>query len=206
MSVIVNISKNFKDAITLWRHRNVIRRRVVLFWCQWKNETHSYTLVANIRVHREIMPLRITVAYDTLCRGGIFQSGESRMNGPLYTVAIEISNTLCQMIWSSTTLRNVSFVTLLHVEGTCSAGPFAMLSRPLFDFHLLQCTKACSFSSRHGGRCHCGHEVPHAIYIQSDIFSLVYRAFNIENTGRATTPPPSEDVFVSLGRGFNSQE
>ena len=81
-------------------------------------------------VHREIMPLRITVAYDTLCHGGISQSGESRMSGPLYTVAIKISNTLCQMIWSSTTLGNVSFVTLLHIEGICSAGPFAMLSRP----------------------------------------------------------------------------
>ena len=111
----------------------------------------------------------------TLCHGGMCQSGESRMSGPLYTVAIEISNTLCQMIWSSTMLRNVSFVTLLHVEGTCSAGSSPTLSRPLFDFHLPQCTKACSFSSRHEGRCHCGHEVPHAIYIQSGIFSL-YRA------------------------------
>ena len=58
------------------------------------------------------MPLRVTVVYDTLCHGGICQSGESRMmSGPLYTVAIEISNTLCQMIWSFTTPGNVSFVT-----------------------------------------------------------------------------------------------
>ena len=57
------------------------------------------------------MPLGITVAYDTLCHGGIYQSGESRVSGPLYTVAIEISNTLCQMILSSTMLGNVSFVT-----------------------------------------------------------------------------------------------
>ena len=70
--------------------------------------------------HREIMPLRITVAYDTLCHGGICHSGESRMSGPLYTVAIEISNTLCQMIWSSTTLGNVSFVAFVHIEGACS--------------------------------------------------------------------------------------
>ena len=94
------------------------------------------------------------------------------MSGPLNTVAIKISNTLFQMIWSSTTLGNVLFVTLLHIEGICSAGPFAMLSRCPLDFHLPQCTKACSFSSRHGGRCHCGHEVPHAIDIQSGIFSL----------------------------------
>ena len=66
------------------------------------------------------MPLRITVAYDTLCHGGICHSGESRMSGPLYTVAIEISNTLCQMIWSSATLGNVSFVTFVHIEGACS--------------------------------------------------------------------------------------
>ena len=112
------------------------------------------------------------MAYDTLCHGGICQSGESRMSVPLYTVAIEISNTLCQMIWSSTTLGNVSFVTLLHIKGTCSARPFVMLSRPSFDFHLPLCTKACSFSSRHGGRCDSGHEVPHAIDIQSGIFSL----------------------------------
>ena len=94
------------------------------------------------------------------------------MSVPLYTVAIEISNTLCQMIWSSTTLGNVSSVTLLHIKGTCSAGPFTMLSRPSFDFHLPQCTKACSFSSRHRGRCDSGHEVPHAIDIQSGIFSM----------------------------------
>ena len=123
-------------------------------------------------VHREIMPLRITVAYDPLCHGGICQSGEGRMSGPLYTVAIEISNTLSNDLVFHNAWK-VSFVTvgLLHVEGTCSAGPFAMLSMPLFDFHLPQCTKACSFS-RHGGRCHCGHEVPHAIHIQSGIFSL----------------------------------
>ena len=120
----------------------------------------------------EIMPLRITVANDPLCHGGICQSGESRMSEPLNTVAIEISNTLCQMIWSPTTLGNVSFVTLSHIEGTCSAGSFAVLYRPLFDFHLPQCTKACSFFSCHGGRCHCGHEVSHAIDIQYGIFSL----------------------------------
>ena len=118
------------------------------------------------------MPLRLTVAYDTLCHGGICHSGESRMSGLLYTVAIEISNTLCQMIWSSTRLGNVSFVTLLHIEGICSAGQFAVLSRPSFDFRLPQCTKACSFSSRNGSRCHCGHGVPHAIDIQGGIFSL----------------------------------
>ena len=60
------------------------------------------------------MSLGITVACDTLCHGGICQSGESRMSGALYTVAIEILNTLCQMIWSSTMLGNISFVTLLH--------------------------------------------------------------------------------------------
>ena len=66
------------------------------------------------------MPLRITVAYDILCHNSICHSGGSRMSGPLSTVATEISNTLCQMIWSSTTLGNVSFVTLLHIEGACS--------------------------------------------------------------------------------------
>ena len=53
-------------------------------------------------------------------------------------------------------------------------GSLVILSRPSFDFYLPQCTKACSFSSRHGGRCHCGHEVSHAIDIQSGIFSLWY--------------------------------
>ena len=119
------------------------------------------------------MPLRITVVYDILRHGGICHSGDSRMSGPLYTVATEISNTLCQMIWSSTTLGNVLFVTLLHTEGACIVtGSFTILSRPSFDFHLPQCTKACSFSSCHGGRCHCGHEMSHAIDIQSGIFSL----------------------------------
>ena len=66
------------------------------------------------------MPLRITVAYDTLCHNGVCHSGESRMSGPLYTVAIEISNTQCQMIWSSIMLGNVSFVTFVHIEGACS--------------------------------------------------------------------------------------
>ena len=32
--------------------------------------------------------------YDALCQGGICHSGESKMSEPLYTVAIEISNTL----------------------------------------------------------------------------------------------------------------
>ena len=41
-------------------------------------------------IQRKIMPIRNTVAYDTLCHGGICHSGESRMNGPLFTVAIEI--------------------------------------------------------------------------------------------------------------------
>ena len=66
------------------------------------------------------MTFRITVAYDILCHGGICHSGESRMSGPLYTVATEISNTFCQMIWPSAPLRNVSFATLLHIEGACS--------------------------------------------------------------------------------------
>ena len=118
------------------------------------------------------MPLRITLAYDILCHGGICHSGESRMSGPLYTVATEISNTLCQMIRSSTTLGNVSFVTLWHIEGACSDRVISVLSRPSFNFYLPQCTKACSFSSRHSGRCHCGHEVSNAIDIQSGIFSL----------------------------------
>ena len=98
-----------------------------------KNLEFSFTLpLLTVRAGyaTEIMPLRITVAYDTLCHGGICQSGESRMSRPLYTVTNEISTTLCQMIWSSTMPGNVSFVTLLHIEGTCSAGPFAMLSRP----------------------------------------------------------------------------
>ena len=70
------------------------------------------------------------LAYDTLCHGGICHgdiyhgdirhSGESRMSGPSYFLAIEISNTLCQMIWSFAMLGNVSFVTLLHLEGACS--------------------------------------------------------------------------------------
>ena len=111
------------------------------------------------------------MAYDTLCHSGICHSGESRMSGPLYTVAIEISNTLCQMIWSSEMLGNVSFVTLLHIEGACSDRVIHYVIYPSFDFYLPQCTKTCSFSSRHGGRCHCGHEVPHAIDIQSGIFS-----------------------------------
>ena len=86
---------------------------------QLNNLVHSLPKFRSInfmltQIHREIMPLRITVAYDTLCHGGICQNGESRMSGPLYTVAIEISNTLCQMIWSSPTPGNVSFVTLLH--------------------------------------------------------------------------------------------
>ena len=79
-----------------------------------------YAFVNRSCIHREIMPLSITVAYDILCHGGICYSGESRMSGPLYTVATEISNTLCQMIWSSATVGNVSFVTLLHIEGACS--------------------------------------------------------------------------------------
>ena len=58
-------------------------------------------------------------------------------------------------------------------------GSFAILSRPSFDFYLPQCTKACSFSSRHGGRCHCGHEVSHAIDIQSGIFSLCSASLKI---------------------------
>ena len=66
------------------------------------------------------MPLRITVAYDILCHGGICHSGESRMSGSLHTVTTEISNTLCQIIWSSATLGNVSFVTLLRIEGAYS--------------------------------------------------------------------------------------
>ena len=50
-SVIVNeYFQTFDDALTLWHHSDVIRRRVVLFLYQWKEETHSYTLVATIRV------------------------------------------------------------------------------------------------------------------------------------------------------------
>ena len=40
----------------------------------------------------------------------------------------------------------------------------------------MQCTKVCSFSSRHGGRFHCGYEVSHAIdtpiQVHSGIFSM----------------------------------
>ena len=41
--------QNFEGTLTLWRHSDVIRKRIVLFWYQWKEETNSYTLVANIR-------------------------------------------------------------------------------------------------------------------------------------------------------------
>ena len=64
----------------------------------------------------------------------------------------------------------VFYLPYLHVV----TGSFAILSRPSFDFYLPECTKACSFSSCHSGRFHCGHEVSHAIDMQSGIFSLWY--------------------------------
>ena len=71
------------------------------------------------------MPLKVEVAYDTLCH-----NGESRMSRPLYTIATEMSNTLCHMILSSTTLGNASFVTLFHTEVHVVTGSFTFLSRP----------------------------------------------------------------------------
>ena len=45
LSVIVNISKISRARF----HYYVIQRRMVLFWYRWKEETHSYTLISNIR-------------------------------------------------------------------------------------------------------------------------------------------------------------
>ena len=59
------------------------------------------------------------------------------------TVAIWISSTLWQMIWSSTMLENVSLhLSLYNIKkDILLTGPFAMLSMPSFDFHLPPCTE-----------------------------------------------------------------
>ena len=59
---------------------------------------HASVALLCSAIHRKFMPLRITAAYDILCHCGICQSGESRTSGPLYTIAIEISKTLYEMI------------------------------------------------------------------------------------------------------------
>ena len=58
---------------------------------QWTVGTQS--------IHREIMPLRIAVSCATWCHGGIYQSGERRIIGHLYTVAVKVS--LCYYIYLS---------------------------------------------------------------------------------------------------------
>ena len=58
---------------------------------------------------------------ETWDKNGICQSEESRMSKPLYTMAIEISNTLWHMIWSSKMLGNVHvYVSLCFVQIHCA--------------------------------------------------------------------------------------
>ena len=107
----------------------------------------------------------------TLCHSDICHSGESRMARPLYTVAIDISSTLCQMIWSSAMLWHVSFVTLLHIEDACGIRTTCYLvSWPSFDIYLPQCTKDLLILLTPQWQCHCGYEVSHIIDIQIGIF------------------------------------
>ena len=109
------------------------------------------------------------MAYDNIYHGGICHSKEIRMRRFLYTVAIEISNTLCQMMWSFAIYHLPLYcIQKVHVV----TRSFAILSVHSFEFNLSQCTKA----SHHGGKCHCGHGVLHAIEIQSGIFVCVYQA------------------------------
>ena len=68
------------------------------------------------------MPLRMTMAYETLCHGGICHSGESRMTGPLYIIAItNFKQTFVKiMIWSPAMFGNVSLSLYDIIEGACS--------------------------------------------------------------------------------------
>ena len=126
------------------------------------------------------MPRRVPVAYDTLCHGGICHSGESRMSRPVYTMVIESSNPLCQMIWSSAALGKVSFVTSLHIESACTDRLITNFSRPSFDHYLPEwCRKACSFSLHNGGRYYCGYNMSHVIDIQRAYFSYVPKTYSI---------------------------
>ena len=100
------------------------------------------------------MPHKITVAYwHSVPLWHLWE--------PLYTVSNEISNTLSQMIWSSAMLGNVFIWHLITCRRCIKWQGHSQFSKTSFDFYFPQCTKACSFFSSHGGRCHCDHEVSH---------------------------------------------
>ena len=68
-------------------------------------------LCTRIPTH-EIMPLRITMVFDTLCHSDICHSEKSRMSGPLYTRG----NWNFKWFGLLQCLE-ISFVTTLHTEG-----------------------------------------------------------------------------------------
>ena len=101
--------------------------------------------------------------------------------------------TLCAMVASATvervewaglcTLWQMKFQTnfvkwfgLQQQKVHVVTGLIAILSRPLFDFYLPQCTKACSSSSRRGGRCHCSHDLSPQIFRVAYI-SCIHKCF-----------------------------
>ena len=115
-----------------------------------------------------------TVAYDILCHSGICQchGGESRMSGACIPWQKKFQTHFVKWFGLPQCLEtyhlSLYYIKKMHVV----TGSFTILSKPSFDFYLSKCTEASSLSSRHGVRCHCGHEVSHAIDIQSSMFSL----------------------------------
>ena len=106
-------------------------------------------------IHRDIMPLGIAMTCATWCHSGICQSGERRMRGHLYTVAVgsqikAYTNyaSHCQLHLQEVTIR--WWMTLWKVLWQTRLDVIAWF-RP----EMPHCTNAPSSSSLHSGRCCC---------------------------------------------------
>ena len=59
-------------------------------WWQYLLSNICLVSLGSVHLHREIMPLGIAVACASWCHSSICQSGERRMSGHLYTVAVQV--------------------------------------------------------------------------------------------------------------------
>ena len=85
------------------------------------------------------------------------------------------SEFLTFLLYPSSTLfllENVSFCQVNYIQKVhVVTGSFSIISRPCFDFLFATVYKGLLYSpSRHIRRCHCAHEVLHAIDIQGILF------------------------------------
>ena len=133
------------------------------------------------------MPLRKTVAYDTLCHGGIYHSGVQDERAFVHRGNWNFKNTVStdlvfHNIWKRIIFYFITYRTLVHLV----KGLFAILTRPsliglLFAtvYKGLLVLLSPRWQMPHqGGKCHHDHKVSHAIDMHIDIFP-VYSAVHV---------------------------